>query len=89
MPEKIMLLRNKNVPVEKLPTPNEIRQAVLGALRNCPLHFTALRRILRTQWTKLPQQDLDEVLEELLQQHRIELVRNGQSITYRLKRRNA
>ncbi len=74
------------MPTEKLPAPADIQRAVLNALSS-PLHYTALRRVLRTRWTKLPQHGLDDALEELLKQNRIELVRNGQSVVYRLRGR--
>jgi hypothetical protein len=77
------------MPPEQTPTLADLRRAIRSALNDNPLHYTALRRTLRTRWTKLPQHDLDDVLEALLQQHRIELVRNGQSVVYRLRRRKA
>jgi hypothetical protein len=81
------LLRDTNVSVEKIPTPTDIQRAILNALSDNLLHYTALRRTLRTQWTTLPPNGLDDALEALLQQNRIELVRNGQSVVYRLRRR--
>ena len=77
------------MPIEKLPTPADIQHAVLNALNVGPLNYTALRRALHARWAKLPKHGLDDALEELMKQNRIELVRNEHSVTYRLRGRKA
>ncbi len=63
--------------VEKIPAPTDIQRAILNALNDNPLHYTALRRTFRTQWTTLPPHGLDNAFEALLQQNRVGLARNG------------